>query len=89
MTKQQSIPGTEPKKDKAISSKAHAYVEVRDEHRVLTAKLVEKKQALIDEMRRKEVTTYNDGELVVIVDEKVSVKVRDAEDASADDEDLS
>jgi hypothetical protein len=84
MPRQQDLPHTEPKRDKEIASKAEAYVDARDAHRKTTTKLIEKKSALIEAMKKKHLETYNDGEFAITLESKDAVKVRDA--SESDDE---
>ncbi len=86
MPKQQDLPHTEPKRDKDIAAKAEAYVDARDAHRKTTTKLVEKKAALIEAMKKKELEAYNDGEFAITLESKDAVKVRDASQSDDDEE---
>lgn len=86
---QQEIPGTEAPKIKEIEKAAQKYVDIRDSRMALTTKEVAAKAALIEVMQKHagEVSRDKDDNLVyryddslVIVSDKLQVKVRTATD---------
>lgn len=80
--KQLEIAGTErPNKVKDVDEAAEAYVEVRDKRMALTKKEAEKKSALIEVMKKHNLTAYEDLDadpqlLVTVIEGKVDVKVK-------------
>ena len=91
--KQTSIPGTEPKSITEVDTAAEAYVEARDERMALTEKEVEAKDALINVMKKHDLSVYRDDEadpplVVTIIPgvDKVKVsRVTDGDDVGAED----
>jgi len=91
--KQTHIPGTEPKSIKEVDTAAEAYVEARDERMALTEKEVEAKDALINVMKKHDLSVYRDDEadpplVVTIIPgvDKVKVsRVTDGDDVGAED----
>lgn len=84
MAKQQQIPGTERKTIKEIDDAAEAYVEARDKRMRLTEKEVERREALVNAMKRNGLTIYRDDSaspalLVMLKPGKDVVKVTTAD----------
>lgn len=87
--KQFELPGVESPKNKAVEDAAEAYVDVRDKRMRLTGQEVEKREVLLDEMRKARLKAYRYDETVVLLtaEEKVKVKkVKDADDGEGDDD---
>jgi hypothetical protein len=83
--KQLAIRGTEPKTIKELDDAAEAYVDARDKRIERTEKETEAKEALIEVMKKHELSVYRDDTaspplVVTLVPGKDNVKVSRAED---------
>lgn len=90
------IPGTERTKIKEINTAAEKYIGLRDARMAMLRKEVEAKAALIDVMERNVERLSRDGndnliyrydDRIVVVADKLQVKIRSAEDEEGGSED--
>ena len=74
-SKQAEIPGTEPKRIKAVEEAVDLYVDARDKRMKLTEKEGETRGALEETMREHNLRRYRDpdGEFEVLLEERAKV----------------
>lgn len=84
--RQTDIPGTTSAKDKKLRSIANNYLDARQQHRDATETLKGYKTELIEALKERELSFYQDGEFRIELEQTDKVKVRSLDEDSGDED---